>query len=386
MVLMSDASVVERIFDHIEHATTDLSAQTWREPVAHYRSPERFALELERVLRRWPTPFCPSAALPDVGSYVARDAAGIPLLAVRGRDGRARVFRNACRHRGTQVVSSSGCARAFTCPYHGWTYGLDGELGHVPHEYGFPGLDKRARGLVAVDTIERHGLVFAKQDAGSADVYVAGAFEETLEELEAPLIDSSYRLSERGSGVREVEANWKILIEGFLEGYHIRATHQETFYPVQFDNLNVVETFGSNSRIAYPYRAVHKPRGVAPDERAAEGVLTYLYHFFPNVVIATFIGRIVVIAVEPISVGSSLLVTYSLTNRSQDDPGQAALQRGGELVNLGAAEDRAMACSVQRGLASGANEYLEFGLFEGAIAHFHSFLDWAIDSTSCENR
>jgi phenylpropionate dioxygenase-like ring-hydroxylating dioxygenase large terminal subunit len=378
MPLMSDASVVERIFEHIEQATTDLCAETWREPVAHYRSDERLALERERVLRRWPVPFCPSAALPDVGSYVAREAAGTPLLAVRGKDGRARVFRNACRHRGTLVASGCGSARTFSCPYHGWTYGLDGALDHVPHEYGFPGLDRSRRGLVPVDTVERHGLVFACQDA----VHGA-AFADTLEALESPLVDTGYRLSERGSGVREVEANWKILVEGFLEGYHIRATHQETFYPVQFDNLNVVETFGWNSRIAYPYRAVNKLRGVAPAERAAEGVLTYLYHFFPNVVAATFIGRIVVIAVEPLTPERSLLVTYTLSNRAQDDAAQALLQRGGELVNLGAAEDRAMACSVQRGLASGANEFLEFGRFEGAIGHFHRSLHAAIGRPDC---
>src|SRR5262245_20382928 len=121
MDLLSDAAVVERIFDHIERKTTDLCDSSWREPVAHYLSPERHALELERVLRRHPTPFCPGSALAEPGAYVARDAAGIPLLAVRGADGRARVFRNACRHRGTQVASGSGCARAFSCPYHGWT-------------------------------------------------------------------------------------------------------------------------------------------------------------------------------------------------------------------------------------------------------------------------
>jgi len=80
------------------------------------------------VFRRQPTLFCPSAALPDPGSYLARDAAGTALLAVRGRDGRVRVFRNACRHRGVQVAEGEGCRTAFVCPYHQWVYGLDGCL------------------------------------------------------------------------------------------------------------------------------------------------------------------------------------------------------------------------------------------------------------------
>ncbi|HKA30525.1 MAG TPA: aromatic ring-hydroxylating dioxygenase subunit alpha, partial [Candidatus Binatia bacterium] len=88
--LSDDPTVVQRILDHIDHQTTDMSDATWREPLAHYRSEERYAAELALVLRRYPTPFCPSAALPESGSYVARDAAGTPILAVRGSDGRVR--------------------------------------------------------------------------------------------------------------------------------------------------------------------------------------------------------------------------------------------------------------------------------------------------------
>src|SRR5262249_41457300 len=141
-----------------------LGTTVWREPVEHYTSRERFARERERVLRRHPVAFCPSAALREPGAYVARETAGVPLVAIRRADGRVRAFRNACRHRGTQLVDGTGCERALVCRYHGWTYGLDGALRHVPHEHGFPGLDKRTRGLVPVATVEREGLVFVTQD------------------------------------------------------------------------------------------------------------------------------------------------------------------------------------------------------------------------------
>ena len=137
-----DQSVAQRILDHFERGTTDTGADVWREPVANYRSASRLEAELARVFRRVPTPFCPSAALPEAGSYIAREAAGVPLLAVRGADGKVRAFRNACRHRGTQLASGSGCAKSFVCPYHAWTYALDGALRHIPHEDGFPGVDK----------------------------------------------------------------------------------------------------------------------------------------------------------------------------------------------------------------------------------------------------
>lgn len=367
--LLDDAAVVARIFDHIDHETTDLGEAVWREPVANYRSPERLAAELA-LLRRWPVPFCPSAALAEPGAYVAREAAGTPLVAVRGDDGAVRVFRNACRHRGTQVAAGSGCARAFTCRYHGWTYGLDGSLRHVPHERGFPGLDKAQRGLVAVPSAEAHGLVFVGQEAKAS-------FAQELAEL-PPIIPARYRFV--GASELEVAANWKVFLEGFLEGYHIRSTHPRTFYPIQYDNLNVVESFGPNNRVAFPYQAIEKLRSVPASERSADGRLTYVYHLFPNAIVATFPGRIIAVALEPLAIDRTRQVTYALSDRAEDDrDAQTALESGGRLVDSGGAEDREVVCLAQRGLASGANEFLEFGLFEGAIGRFHRALHAALD-------
>jgi phenylpropionate dioxygenase-like ring-hydroxylating dioxygenase large terminal subunit len=375
-MLADDQTVVQRILDHIDHETTDLSEAGWREPVVHYRSEDRLKAELAQVLRRHPVPFCPSAALPREGSYLARDAALTPILAVRGKDGRVRAFRNACRHRGTQLASGTGCEKAFVCRYHGWTYGLDGSLRHVPHEYGFLGLDKSTRGLVPVACAERSGLVFVTQDTRvPADV--------SLDDL-PPLIEPHWQLVDTSE--REVPANWKILAEGFLEGYHIRSTHPETFYPLQFDNLNVVETFGPNSRVAFPYQAINKLRTMPAAGWTAEGTLTYVYHLFPNAIVATFPVNRFLVVLEPLAIDRTLLITYLLARPGEADRRTEASTRplnlrGLELVDAGGAEDRAVACAVQRGLASGANEFLEFGRFEGAITHFHRVLHAVIDGT-----
>ena len=368
--LADDPTVVQRILDHIDNKTTDLGDTVWREPVENYRSEARFALERDGVMRRYPMGFCPSAALPTPGSYLAREAVGTPLIAIRGSDGRVRAFRNVCRHRGTQLADGSGCEKALVCRYHGWTYNLDGSLRHVPHEHGFPGLDKSTRGLVPVQTVEAQGVVFVTQDAPPLAAQLG----------ELPLFfPPAHRLA--GSVENEVPANWKILAEGFLEGYHIRSTHPETFYPVQFDNLNVVEQFGPNNRIAFPYRAVNKLRAVRPEERSADGKLTYVYHLFPNVMVATFPGRIFMVVLEPLAIDRTRMITYQLTDLPEQDPEVVdQLKRAGEFVNLGAVEDRDVACAIQRTLASGANDYFEFGLFEGAIAHFHRTLDAAIDA------
>jgi phenylpropionate dioxygenase-like ring-hydroxylating dioxygenase large terminal subunit len=366
--LMDDRAVVQRILDHIDRRSTDLADASWREPVDNYRSAARFAAEMSLVLRRTPTPFCPSAALAERGSYVARQAAGTPILAARGDDGCVRAFRNSCRHRGTLLANGAGCAKAFVCRYHGWTYGLDGCLRHVPDEHGFPMLDKTGRGLIPLATQERHGIVFVNQDGPQVATDVADLPE---------LIPAAYGLVTTTE--LDVKANWKILAEGFLEGYHLRSTHRETFYPKQFDNLNVVETFGRNGRIAFPYRRINKLRAVPPADRVVDGMLTYVYHLFPNAMVATFPTNRVLVVLEPLTIDMTKLISFTLAAPRQGDEDAAMLETALGFVEAGAAEDREMACSIQCGLASGANEAFEFGLFEGLISHFHRNLHELID-------
>ena len=178
--LMSDTEVIQRVLDHATARTTDFGDDVWREPVENYRSQERFDLEME-LFKRLPMVYCPSAALADSGSYVARTLAGAPLLAVRGDDGVVRTFHNACRHRGMMLAEGSGRTHTFICGYHAWAYGLDGRLKNVTGMDGFPELDMASHGLVPVHTEEHGGLVFVTQK----DPISGGALEH-LPDLIAP--------------------------------------------------------------------------------------------------------------------------------------------------------------------------------------------------------
>jgi phenylpropionate dioxygenase-like ring-hydroxylating dioxygenase large terminal subunit len=268
-----------------------------------------------------------------------------------------RVFRNSCRHRGTAVASGSGCANSFVCPYHGWVYGSDGALRHVPAEHGFPGLDRESRGLVAVRAVERAGLVFAAQDAPWAG-------EEDLAGM-PDLVSGDQIL--RVHGEVSIAANWKVLVEGFLEGYHIKATHRQTFFPFGYDNINVVETLGRHSRVTFPFRRIEGLREMSRPQRHLEGMVTVVYHLFPNVIVAQLSHHTTVVVLEPEAPDRTTMVTYQLARSSTSE----AAARDAKFVEQGQAEDREMALAVQRGLAGGANEVLEFGRFEGAITHFH---------------
>lgn len=361
----SDADVMQHLFDHIDHKTTDLSAGPWRESVQNYRCVKRFEAELALLRSRY-VPFCPSAALTEPGTYIAREAAGTPILAVRGDDGVVRAFRNTCRHRGNVLAEGAGCARAFMCRYHGWTYTLEGALRHVPHEHGFPGLDKHERGLVPLQVIERLGLVFVAQS------------QDATWELDAMPELASVDLKLGRTETVEVEANWKVLAEGFLEGYHLRSTHAETFYPRQYDNIAVVEHLGPNNRIAFPYRAIEKQRALPATQRNAARALTFLYHLFPNAMVATFPEFRALVVLEPLAVDRTRIVTYSLSPRAGGR--EAELSAAMKFADTGIDEDREMARAIQRGMASGGNTFFEFGLFEGALTHFHRGLHAALGS------
>ena len=363
--LLDETALAERIFEHIDAGTTDLGDTVWREPVSHYLSQERFEAECA-LMRRFPTPFCPSAALPEQGSYVARMAAGNPIVVTRDGDGSVRAFINACRHRGMQVAEGNGCAKALSCPYHGWTYGLDGTLKGIPGQSGFPELDREQHGLKAVAAIEQGGIIYVQQEGNIDPRRLTHALDYFSPNQ--PLFDQK---------VLTDSANWKLLYETLMEGYHIKSLHRESFYPFGFDNLNVVETFGPHSRVVYPFQRIEQLREVPPSDRNLSGLVTSVYMLFPNASISVLSKHTNLVILEPVSPTESQWVIYSLINTSSDGKpfDLEDAKRDAAFVNdSGQEEDRAAAAAIQRTLASGANSHLTFGHFEKAIVHFHQRL------------
>ncbi|MEP4147008.1 MAG: aromatic ring-hydroxylating dioxygenase subunit alpha [Halioglobus sp.] len=363
--MLSDSELIDRILDHIDNNTTDLGEEVWREPTANYASQERFRAEIE-LLRRTPTPFCPTALLPETGSYVARKAAGTPILVVRGEDGEIRAFINACRHRGMPVADGSGCKRAFVCPYHTWTYATDGRLKNIAGSNGFPGVDIETHGLVQINAKTKGGLVYVNQNGPIS--------ESTLEDM-PNFFNTNQKYFEEE--ILTDEANWKLLTETALEGYHIRGLHKNTFYPFGFDNINVVESFGLHSRITFPFKRINQLRDVAPNQREIGGLVTSVYHLFPNTLVSVLSKHSTLTVVEPTSPTSAQMIIYRVTNAQADGSSVSIEEAKNDAMfvkGAGLDEDRAAARSIQQTVTTAANSHLTFGLFEKAIAHFHKAL------------
>ena len=367
--MRNDAELLDHILNHIDNGTTDLGDEEWFEPVEHYASQTRFDAE-RRLMRRLPIPFCPVAALPEPGSYVARHSAGVPIVVVRDMQGTIRAFRNACRHRGMQLAEGSGCTKIFRCNYHGWAYRLDGRLEYVPHEHGFPDLDKDSNGLVPVHSVDvQSGLVFVTQD----EPIGLGA----LESLPA-LLSADQVIFETQEKVEEI--NWKLTAEGTLEGYHIKPTHPESFFPYGYDNLNVVEMQGPNVRVCYPFRRIETLRDAPRENLSLDRMVTLVNRIFPFTSVTRLAQHYGLSFAEPESPTRTRYFNYRLTLPTIDggEPSDEALARAKKdvafLSDTGDKEDAKVVCDIQAAIESGANSHYRFGRFESAIGHLHKNL------------
>jgi len=365
----SDAELLDHILNHIDNGTTDLGDEDWCEPVENYTSQSRFDAE-RRLMRRLPIPFCPVVALPEAGSYVARASAGVPLVVVRGLDGSIRAFRNACRHRGMQLADGSGCTKIFRCNYHGWAYRLDGRLEYVPHEHGFPDLDKDSNGLVPVHAVEVHsGLVFVTQD----EPVGLGALESLPE-----LLTENQVLFDSSESVEDI--NWKLTAEGTLEGYHIKPTHPESFYPYGYDNLNVIEMQGPNSRVCFPFRRIEKLRDAPRENLSLDRMVTLVHRIFPFTSINRLSQHWGMSFAEPESPTRTRYFNYKLTlpkpngSAATEEDLARAKKDAAFLSDTGNQEDAKVVSDIQAAMSSGANTHYRFGRFESAIHHLHSNL------------
>jgi carnitine monooxygenase subunit len=190
-------------------------------PWAWYADPEILRREGERIFARTWQYVGHKGQLAEDGSYFAATAGQIPVLITRARDGGLRAFLNVCRHRGHVVAGGAGKRATLQCPYHAWTYDLDGRLRAAPRSDREPGFDADELGLVPIQLETWGPFVFVNPDPESSPL--AEALGDVPWQL-AEILDVN-ALEFRFRAESELETNWKISCENFLECYHCAVAH-----------------------------------------------------------------------------------------------------------------------------------------------------------------
>ena len=284
MRIETQRELLHRWFALRDAHTTSLAPDLYRQDPAVYTSADRLAAEMEVLFRGRPLFVALSADLPTTGDYLATEAAGVPLLLVRGEDGQVRGFLNICRHRGGRVASGRGRpGRAFKCPYHSWAYDLDGELlGQPLARDAFEGVDRAKSGLIPVPTAERFGLVLCRLGSDEpidvADVLTPGLGQELAE-----FGFEDYHFHAEREDV--FDANWKLLHDTFLEGYHVFALHKDTLAPDILSTPIVSDAYDAHSRGVVMRREVAQLLEKPEDEWELRPHASIVYTIFPSAVL-----------------------------------------------------------------------------------------------------
>jgi choline monooxygenase len=340
-----------------------------------YRDQALLEAEHERILERTWQLAGHVSKLAEPGSYLTTSAGTQPVLVVRGKDGELRAFRNVCRHRGSRVLSGSGqCGKAIRCRYHGWTYRLDGSLIGMPEVRSFGEIDKSALGLHPASVDEFCGLVFVNLDRDALPL------SEQLSELEEHL--APYRIPSLvpfNSTEGQQPANWKIVIDNYLEGYHVPIAHPGLMRLLDYKRYDVelgehyawfeapLRDKPAGTRLERAYRRLVKPMpGLDPRD-----VRVWRYVFiYPNTAIDLYPDQVMTWQIRPDGV---LRTRDSFAAYRPERPGlrNRLVQRMNTRLNTRVHdEDVDLVANVQAGLATRGYEPGPLSGREAAVGWF----------------
>jgi phenylpropionate dioxygenase-like ring-hydroxylating dioxygenase large terminal subunit len=351
-------------------------------PGARYFSAQFYQLEQERIWQRTWLLAAHMDEIPEPGCYRVWDLAGPPVLIAHGDDGTIRAFHNICRHRGSPVVAdAAGRKSRFTCPYHGWSYNLDGELLAIRNPEDFRDFDYSDHGLAPI-RCERFGrLVFVNFDG---DAPALGDWLGPIAQEWQEFQFDRCRLAARH--VFDLDCNWKIAMETNTEVYHVRSVHPKTVAPMLDDRRNVNTLYrNGHGRMVAPGRegstvkaAVELPRGGNTIDTVGElaRTCTQSYNIFPNWVSPLNHRTLAPLLFWPNGPGKCRLETWTLAPDWGDKPKPDMwTDNAGQSLKKVLLEDTEMAANIQKSVSSPGYTGVSLSYQEARIYHWHQSAD-----------
>ncbi len=375
-----DRATQQRVFEEIrsyfESSGTKLAntetyhrASTYTDPVHHAREQE--------LMRRYPVIVGRSSSMVMAGDFFTDDSTGVPIIVSRQADGGLKALINVCRHRAARVcVEASGHRTSFVCPYHAWSYKIDGSLRPVPSS-AFPGLDLASHGLVELPVEERHGFIWVVATPG-ASIDVAAHLGKLDVELANYGIENY--VVER-EVVRKEEINWKFVIDGFLEVYHFPSLHANSIAPYFHGKYSPFDGFGRNGRLVGVRASFAKVIDLPFDDIELMPHIAVNYQLFPNTALIWQGDHFEVWTSSPgLTPDSSSVRIQSLTTPEMSGKDYTARwdRNWKVLIDTVVSEDWAISMSIQDSLPFAANDRIVFGRNEPGLQHFHGQLEDAI--------
>lgn len=369
---------IRRIPSHDQAVAPKIQA---RRPASIFLSKERYDLEQARIFRKEPVVLAPSAAIPDNGSVIALNGYGVPVLLTRDRQGELRAFLNVCTHKGALLHEGCGAKKAgsVTCPYHAWTFGLDGQLRGVPREDTYEKFEKSERPLTALPCQEAGGLIWGILDP-KAKADFSSVPEQVEKDFESLGLPTAYMYGYRRF---ELKANWKLVMEPFLEGYHVQRLHASSIGPLGMDMFE--DVVGVQELIGRHIRQTNGRGNYTPDILDKPGInirsyITHAYNVFPNTVVITSPYYTSVMVIMPTSEGTSSVDYYMLTDDAPNNPKAEELYaKSFEVIqDVFGNEDFKASEMCQVGLSSGAIPDVIYCGMEAAIPMFYEGIEAAL--------
>lgn len=366
----------------VYEGTADLGLGDFQLPTSVYTDAARFEEE-RALLRRLPMPIAHASQLRAPGSCLIHDALGVPLMVTRDRDGELSAMLNVCRHRGSRLVEDAGFCKVrkgFHCRYHGWRYDMKGTLHEVPRPELFPTLDKAKLSLVSLPVEERFGFVWVV--ASPQPNYDFKAFLDPLEDDLGPLELEGHVVFRRGTTT--ARANWKIVMEAFLDGYHVGHLHKNTVGPYFKGHRSYSELTGPHVR-AIVGRTGFEEAAAKQNSHDIREIATPTYVIFPNTIFVAQPGFVSRATAYPTGINE---VYWEHDLIIPEEPSSEKLRAhwelNYELIQNGVfkGEDLWICEQITQGLGSGANQFLTYGVEEAPIQWWHAELDRRIEEIS----